>query len=202
MSMRHTTKARRGAAAAALAAALALTATGCGGGGDASDDSGAASATPRGKAGEAGKSGKGGGSDGADDSSPKAGAIGEMKGPDGVVITLTAARRDDGGFVTVDGTLTNRGQKPFNAIHWLSKETEMKSRSSLSGASLVDGSSKKRYLVLRDTDGECLCSTGLTNIKPQESRPVFAQFPAPPESVTAVDFQLPTMPSVRVRISG
>ncbi|MCD9142665.1 hypothetical protein [Streptomyces albireticuli] len=198
MSMRHTTKARRGAAAAALAAALTLTAAGCGGGDDASDDSGAAgsSATPRGKA------GKGEASDGADASPPAAGAIGEMKGPDGVVITLTSARRDDGGFVTVDGTLTNRGQKPFNAIHWLSKETEMKSRSSLSGASLVDGSSKKRYLVLRDTDGECLCSTGLTNIKPKESRPVFAQFPAPPESVTAVDFQLPTMPSVRVRISG
>lgn len=197
MSMRHTTKARRGAATAVLAAVLTLTAAGCGGGDEASDGPGAAASR-----GKEGKQGREDASDGADGSSPKAGAIGEMKGPDGVVITLTSARRDNGGFVTVDGTLTNRGQKPFNAIHWLSKETEMKSRSSLSGASLVDGSSKKRYLVLRDTDGECLCSTGLTNIKPRESRPVFAQFPAPPESVKAVDFQLPTMPSVHVRISG
>ncbi|MBT2385752.1 hypothetical protein [Streptomyces sp. ISL-11] len=191
MSMRHTTKARGGAAVAALAAVLALTATGCGGG----DDEEPKDTGPGGRSSAA--QGR------ADKPAPRsADAIGEMKGPDGVVIAIDSAERDTGGFVTVNGTLTNHGAKPFNAIHWLSKETEMKSRSSLSGASLVDQASKKRYLVLRDTDGECLCSTGLTNIKPKESRPVFAQFPAPPADVTDVDFQLPTMPSVRVKISG
>ncbi|MET9416569.1 hypothetical protein ABZY03_20745 [Streptomyces klenkii] len=199
MTMRHTTKARRGAAAAVLAAVMALTAAGCGddggGGGKAGGDgagtraSGKASAPP----GEA---------ENRPQDQPPSGAIGEMKGPDGIAVAITSVVRDEGGFVTVNGTLTNGGSRPFNAIHWLSKETEMKSRSSVSGASLVDASGKKRYLVLRDTDGECLCSTGLTNIKPNESRPVFAQFPAPPADVTEVDFQLPTMPSVHVKISG
>ncbi|WP_116213642.1 hypothetical protein [Streptomyces olivoreticuli] len=192
MSMRHSTKSRSRAAAVAAVSLLALAVSGCGGdsgGKDADAASAKKSAGPPGSAKNApsGKPGE---------------VIGEMKGPDGVVIAVNSAVRDSGGFVTVSGTLTNGGSKPFNAIHWLSKETDMKSRSSISGASLVDGSSKKRYLVLRDTDGECLCSTGLTNIKPQESRPVFAQFPAPPENVTDVDFQVPTMPSVRVRISG
>ncbi|MFH8786000.1 hypothetical protein [Streptomyces roseoverticillatus] len=198
MRMRHTTKARRGAAAAVLAAVMALTAAGCGdggGGGDGKADGAGARAS--GKA-----SAQRGEAKNRPQDQPPSGAIGEMKGPDGIALAITSVVRDEGGFVTVNGTLTNRGSRPFNAIHWLSKETEMKSRSSVSGASLVDASGKKRYLVLRDTDGECLCSTGLTNIKPSESRPVFAQFPAPPADVNEVDFQLPTMPSVHVKISG
>ncbi|AZQ73259.1 MULTISPECIES: hypothetical protein [Streptomyces] len=135
-------------------------------------------------------------------SSSGGGKLGEIKGPDGVVVTLTSAVRDKGGFVTVGGTVANRGSKPYTPLTWRSKETEMKSQSSVSGASLIDSAGKKRYLVLRDTDGECLCTTGLVNIRPGESRPVFAQFPAPPASVTDVDFQLPAMPSVRIRISG
>ncbi|WP_171163940.1 hypothetical protein [Streptomyces sp. I05A-00742] len=130
------------------------------------------------------------------------GALGEMRNGDGIVVTITSAAREDGGFVTVQGTVTNRGAKLFNALEWRSKETVMRSQSAVSGATLVDAKGKKRYLVLRDTDGECLCSTGLTGIKPQESRPLFAQFPAPPSDVTAVDFQIPTMPSVRIALSG
>ncbi|GAA0483637.1 hypothetical protein ACFQ2B_10740 [Streptomyces stramineus] len=194
MRMRHTTKARRGAAVAALAAVTALTIGGCGG--DDGDDGGGKGPAPGGKSATPQGRAKGGG-----EAKPDT-VIGEMKGADGVVITLTSAVRDSGGFVTVNGTLTNRGSKAFHAIKWLSQEKDVKSRSSISGASLVDSTSKKRYLVLRDTDGECLCTTGLSNIKPQDSRPVFAQFPAPPAGVTEVDFQVPTMPSVRVKISG
>ncbi|GDY56216.1 hypothetical protein SVIO_068390 [Streptomyces violaceusniger] len=143
--------------------------------------------------------------DGGDEQEPAADSsktIGEMKGPGGVVVTLHSAVRDDGGFVTVNATVTNRGSRLFNAIDWRSKETEVKSLSSVSGASLVDEKGKKRYLVLRDTDGQCLCTTGLSGIKPNESRPLFAQFPAPPKSVKEIDFQIPTMPSVSITLSG
>ncbi|WAP58035.1 hypothetical protein [Streptomyces sp. S465] len=193
MSMRHTTKARRGAAATALAAALALAMAGCGSGdGGEKPDHGA------GRASTAAKD-DGGKQEPAVDTSK---TIGEMKGPGGIVVTLHSAVRDDGGFVTVNGTVTNRGSQLFNAIDWRSKETEVKSQSSVSGASLIDEKGKKRYLVLRDTDGQCLCTTGLSGIKPNESRPLFAQFPAPPKSVTEVDFQIPTMPSVGITLSG
>ncbi|MCQ8770178.1 hypothetical protein [Streptomyces telluris] len=195
MRMRRTTKARGRAAVTVLTAVMALAVAGCGDdGGDKGEDGADArsSKKPAAQHGEAKNRAREPASDG----------IGEMEGPDGTAIALTSAVRDKGGFVTVNGTLTNRGSRPFNAIHWSSKETEMKSRSSVSGASLVDQASKKRYLVLRDTDGECLCSTGLTNVKPNETRPVFAQFPAPPDDVTEVDFQLPAMPSVHIKISG
>lgn len=193
MSIRHTTKARRGAAATALAAALALAVAGCGNGdgGKKPDDAADRTSTA--------------GKDNGDEQEPAADSsktIGEMKGPGGVVVTLHSAVRDDGGFVTVNATVTNRGSRLFNAIDWRSKETEVKSLSSVSGASLVDEKGKKRYLVLRDTDGQCLCTTGLSGIKPNESRPLFAQFPAPPKSVKEIDFQIPTMPSVSITLSG
>lgn len=194
MSIRHTTKARRGAAAAALAAALALAVAGCGSG-----DGGKEDGSPQ-------KSTEAKTDDGQGETEPAADSkkvIGEMKGPKNIVVTLHSAERDSGGFVTVNGTVTNRGSTLFNPIDWRSPEVELaKSRSSVSGATLVDMKGKKRYLVLRDTDGQCLCTTGLSGIKENESRPFFAQFPAPPKSVTEVDFQLPTMPSVSIKLSG
>ncbi|MBL1117300.1 hypothetical protein JK364_33710 [Streptomyces sp. 110] len=193
MSIRHTTKARRGAAATALAAALALAVAGCGNGdGDKKPDDAADRTSTAAK-------------DDGDEQQPAADSsktIGEMKGPGGIVVTLHSAERDDGGFVTVNATVTNHGSRLFNAIDWRSKETEVKSLSSVSGASLIDEKGKKRYLVLRDTDGQCLCTTGLSGIKPNESRPLFAQFPAPPKSVKEIDFQIPTMPSVSITLSG
>ncbi|GAA2922380.1 hypothetical protein GCM10020221_18190 [Streptomyces thioluteus] len=175
----------------ALLVPLAAVAVGCGGGD-----------------GDGGKDDGGGGSGSSKpvadskDAGPGGGVLAELKGANGVVVTISSAVRDGGGFVTVQGTVTNRGKAVFDALEWRSKETGVKSRSAISGASLVDDRSKKRYLVLRDTDGECLCTTGLTNIKPDESRPLFAQFPAPPSDVTAIGFQIPTMPAVRVRLSG
>ncbi|GHG79687.1 hypothetical protein [Streptomyces griseocarneus] len=181
-------------AGTALAVVTALALTGCGGGEDDGEkrpdvNSARNSAASRGTA--------------TDKPGPRPTAtIGEIRGPDGIVVVLHSAVREKGGFVTVNGTVANRGTKPYTSLTWRSKETEMKSQSSVSGASLIDQAGKKRYLVLRDTDGECLCTTGLVNIRPSESRAVFAQFPAPPDDVRTVDFQLPTMPSVRIPISG
>ncbi|WP_432010554.1 hypothetical protein ABVG11_14165 [Streptomyces sp. HD1123-B1] len=196
MSMRHTTKARRGAAAAALVAGLALAVAGCGSGdgdsGKKPDDGSPQKPTA--------SEDEGREQEPAADSSK---SIGEMKGPKDIVVTLHSAVRDGGGFVTVSGTVTNHGDMLFTPVDWRSTEAELAtSRSSLSGASLVDEAGKKRYLVLRDTDGQCLCTTGLSGIKPNESRPVFAQFPAPPKDVKEVDFQIPTMPSVSIELSG
>ncbi|MFH8349222.1 hypothetical protein [Streptomyces sp. NPDC018045] len=185
-------KATRRVAAAAIAAGLALVVGGCGG-----DEGGGSGAAGKPSARGSAPEGTGRGTPAADSRK----VIGEVKGPDGVVVTLHSAVRDSGGFVTVSGTVTNHGTKIFNAIDWRSNETGMRSRSSVSGAALVDKAGKKRYLVLRDTEGECLCTTGLSGLKPGASRPVFAQFPAPPAKVTEVDFQLPTMPPATVPIS-
>ncbi|KUJ66080.1 hypothetical protein ACZ90_40205 [Streptomyces albus subsp. albus] len=203
MRMRRTTRRLRPLAAALLAAAFPLAVSGCGTDGGGDQDGKGEQAAPRTPGGAARHPATARGDRTASTPSPRpTQVIGEAKGPEGIVVTLTSAVRDPGGFVTVQGTVTNRGSTSYNAFTWRSKETELHSQSSVSGASLVDEAGRKRYLILRDTDGECLCTSGLVGIKPGESRPMFAQFPAPPDKVTKVDFQLPTMPPISIEITG
>lgn len=191
MNLRHTKGIRRGAQAAAVASAMvfALSACGSGGGGEGDGEDKKSASTKESE------------EEGAPSEVDTDKVIGEIKGADGVVVRVHSAVRDEGGFVTVNATLSNEGDKPLPSNRWRSTETVMKSKSSISGATLVDPVGKKRYMILRDTDGECLCTTGLTSIKPEESRPIYAQFPAPPAKTKKVDFQLPGMSPARVDLS-
>ncbi|WP_308190644.1 hypothetical protein [Streptomyces sp. HPF1205] len=128
--------------------------------------------------------------------------LAQIKGDKNIEVTINSAVRDSGGFVTVEGTITNAGTSIFNADSWVGDETALApSGASVAGAVLVDEAGKKRYYVLRDTAGQCLCTMKLLSIQPQESRPFFAQFPAPPAATTQVDFELPTMPPAKITIS-
>jgi hypothetical protein len=73
---------------------------------------------------------------------------------------------------------------------------------SLGGATLVDSKGKKRYYVLRDTEGRPLTTTGLGNLEAGQTLPVFMQFPAPPAGTSEVDLQVPTFSSGSIKISG
>ncbi|GAA3297225.1 hypothetical protein GCM10020295_29230 [Streptomyces cinereospinus] len=73
---------------------------------------------------------------------------------------------------------------------------------SLGGATLVDSKDKKRYYVLRDTDGRPLTTTGFSSLKAGESLAVFMQFPSPPASSAEVILQLPTFASATFPVSG
>jgi hypothetical protein len=186
---------------AACAAAAVFMLTGCGGGsgggGGGTDKAGATPSAPAGSSAPAA-------TDTAGDtpSATPTQVLAQIKGDSGMEVTITSAVRDSGGFVTVQGTLTNQGDQPFTASYWRGTEMALvPSGPSVAGAVLVDEAGKKRYYVLRDTGGTCLCTTGLLLIQPQESRPFFAQFPAPPAGTTQVDFELPTMPPAKITIS-
>jgi hypothetical protein len=120
------------------------------------------------------------------------------------LLKITAAQRDSGGFVTVSGDLKNDGSKTVNVPAQLSgNETEIiRNGSSLGGATLVDSKGKKRYYVLRDTEGRPLTTSNLPALKAGESLPVFMQFPAPPANATEVTFQLPMFSAASIEISG
>lgn len=128
----------------------------------------------------------------------------ELKGTDGLLMQITSAQRDSGGFVTVSGNLKNDGADSVAIPAQISgDETEIiKHGQSLGGATLVDPKGKKRYYVLRDTDGRPLTTIGLTTIQSGQTIPVFMQFPAPPADVTEVTLQLPTFSSGTIKISG
>jgi hypothetical protein len=195
MEAKQWARGRKATAVVAVTAGVALALTGCGGGGGGKKSDGASKTKA--------SSTKGSGdSDQASPTPDPTKTLAQIKGDDDVAVTITDAVRDAGGFVTVKGTLTNNGTSSFSATAWTGLEVALiKSGSSVAGATLVDQADKKRYYVLRDTDGRCLCTMGLIGIKPKETRAFFAQFPAPPASTTQVQFQLPTMPPANIEIS-
>ncbi|WP_329365403.1 hypothetical protein OG896_13680 [Streptomyces sp. NBC_00669] len=186
---------RRATTAVACAVVAAITLAGCGGGGGdkKADDKPSASAS-------AAKN-----TPGAEGSSPSATptqVLAQIKGEQDIEVTINSAIRDSDGFVTVQGAVTNNGTDTFDADAWVGNETALApSGASVAGAVLVDEAGKKRYYVLRDTEGKCLCTMKLLGIEPKETRPFFAQFPSPPESTTSVEFELPTMPPAKISIS-
>ncbi|MEU9256274.1 hypothetical protein AB0D66_31195 [Streptomyces sp. NPDC048270] len=125
-----------------------------------------------------------------------------VNGESGIVMVINSVARDAGGFVTVNGQIKNSGDKDFNGTAaWRGNELTGGGES-VAGATLVDRVGKKRYYVLRDTEGRCLCTTGVSLVKAGGSIPFFAQFPAPPADKSEVDFTLPTFATATIKISG
>ncbi|MEU1489983.1 hypothetical protein ABZ456_07020 [Streptomyces sp. NPDC005776] len=199
MSIRHTTKSRRAVATASMVAALALAISGCGG-----DDGGGAKKEP-GTSSQPSDGDKGAGQDTAagDQVDPNV-KLAQVKGEKGMLLIVNAVTRDAGGFVTVQGELKNQGDTPVNPSAWAGTETTIvnSNLNSVGGATLVDKVGKKRYYILRDTDGRCLCTTDMSAVQPGKSTPVFMQFPAPPSTTVEVDLTLPTFATTSLKISG
>lgn len=193
MSIRFTAKARRGVVALTVAAGLALGVAGCGGGGDGDDKSSPSASASKDR-----------GSKPSAQEGQAETPLAELKGTDGLLLRVTSAQRDAGGFVTVSGSLKNDGAESVAIPAQTSgDETEViKHGQSLGGATLVDSKGKKRYYVLRDTDGRPLTTTGLTTLDAGQELPVFMQFPAPPTGTVDVALQLPTFSSGTIKISG
>lgn len=193
MNLRRTTKLRRGVAAVALAAGLVLTAAACGGGGGGDD-----AKKPRPSQEEHSDGG------GDPDQGNGDGPLAQVKGGDDITLTVAAARRESGGFVTVTGKVTNGSGKIWVAPGWEGNESEVALRNKLSvaGAKLVDKKGKKRYLVLRDTEGRCLCTSFGQPVQAGKSKTWYAQFPAPPQGNDKVEFQIADMPPAEVTIGG
>ncbi|MFE5946387.1 hypothetical protein [Streptomyces sp. NPDC056480] len=126
-----------------------------------------------------------------------------LKGQDGFELTVNSAVRDAGGFLTIKGNLKNTSEKGRAVPDSVrGDETEvLKHGTSLGGATLVDGIGKKRYYVLRDTDGRPLTTTGLGILSADEAVEIFMQFPAPPPTTIDVSLQLPTFEPATLKLS-
>ncbi|MFC4492845.1 hypothetical protein ACFPA8_01675 [Streptomyces ovatisporus] len=192
MTLKRTRKTRTRMAAAALLTGLVLVVTGC-----SSDDGGGDK--PDGSSQQGEKGGAGGGSGGEEK------VLAQVKGGKGgdLTLTVTSAERDSSGFTTIKGTLKNDGPTVVVLPGWASEEKELKDNGlSMAGATMVDKKDKKRYFILRDTNGRCLCTRFSGGFQQGETTEWFAQFPAPPASTTSVDFQVADMPSATVELSG
>ncbi|GAB2802696.1 hypothetical protein [Streptomyces daliensis] len=198
MTIRRTMKHRRGMTAVAITTGLVLAVAGCGGGDDGKDEADASPGSSENGGGDGGD--KGGGGDAGSDGDE---VLAEVKGSDDITLTFNSAKREEGGFVTITGTVANGGSGLWLSPSWSGDEEELaaKNASSMAGAKLVDKVGKKRYYILRDTEGRCLCTVFQGGIKGGESKTWYAQFPAPPEDNNKIDFQIADMPPATLQIS-
>ncbi|OKJ67854.1 hypothetical protein [Streptomyces sp. CB02261] len=194
MSVRYAWN-RRGAVAVVAVASVALFVAGCGADEKPSTNKPAATTTAPPKSSSTAQ--------GSQTAVEPTEILAVLKGKDGVDLTITSAERDAGGFLTVKGALKNTSERSRALPGQIrGDETEvMKHGNSLGGATLIDSVGKKRYYVLRDTDGRPLTTTGLDILPAGETAAVFMQFPAPPATTTEVSFQLPTFEPATLKLS-
>ncbi|MFI6104513.1 hypothetical protein [Streptomyces sp. NPDC051310] len=197
MNIRHPRTVRRTGAAALLTATLIFTAA-CGGGEEAGGQEGGnkQSSVPAANQSSAAEGGQT-----LPDTST---VLATLKGERGIEMVIHEAKRDDGGFVTVQGQFKNpTGQSYTVPIQWNGLEKDVAAQgNSVAAMTLVDSKEKKRYYVLRDTDNRPLTTTGYSSrIGAGETLGFFAQFPAPPTSTTTVDLQFPGFPNAPIEIS-
>ncbi|RAJ71619.1 hypothetical protein K378_00439 [Streptomyces sp. Amel2xB2] len=193
MTMRRAIRPRKGmTATVAITTGLVLAVAGCSGddGGDDGKKPGDSQQENNPDGGDSGDSGK---------------VLAQVKGGKGgaLTLTITSAARDDSGFTTFKGTLKNDGPTVAVLPGWSSEESELQDNGlSMAGATMVDKKGKKRYFILRDTNGHCLCTRFTGGFEQGETSEWFAQFPAPPSSTGKVDFQVADLPSATVKLSG
>lgn len=195
MEFRRTKKSRRALPTLAITTGLLLAVAGCGGGGDDNSDKGGTSSAPSQTTSDSGEE---------ESRAPEQETLlAEVKGESGVTLTISSAERDEGGFVTIEGSVTNGTGSAWSVGNWRGDERELsKNGGSMAGASLVDQTGKKKYLVLRDTEGRCLCTRFEGGLREGETTQWFAQFPAPPTETAKVDFQVGGMPPASIEIDG
>jgi hypothetical protein len=125
----------------------------------------------------------------------------------GITLAINQLRRSDPNTVTLIFSIANRGDKPF-AFDWTWGELGFVRVGDalsfdMSGVYLVDPEGKKKYLVLRDTNKGCICTTGilkageaLKGLDAGQETTMFAKFPAPPASVTKLTVSVPHFPAL------
>jgi hypothetical protein len=103
----------------------------------------------------------------------------------GVHADILSLKRTEGGLLTLRIAFANDTGGEI-------KNKELPGGGNVENFKLVDFLNKRKYNVLRNNDGACLCTSlnPLTSSEPGK-RTLWAKFTAPPESVTRISLLLP-----------
>ena len=102
----------------------------------------------------------------------------------GMRIEITELSRTSGDTVTLKYRLFNETGED-SSLYFLTDSDNV------SGVHLIDAVGKKKYLVITDSDGNCLCSAKVGNVASGQYLNLWAKFPAPPADVMEVGVVFP-----------
>lgn len=118
-----------------------------------------------------------------------ASADGERSGARVEIIEL---KRSSGDTVSLKFVLINDSDGKFDfGSHYLGDGAVYSDYRSVGGVHLVDPAGKKKYLVVRDSESKCVCSTELATLEPKTRTNLWAKFPAPPVETQQVSIVVP-----------
>jgi hypothetical protein len=110
----------------------------------------------------------------------------------GTRVDITELKRSSDNTLTLKFAMVNDATEPlvFN-YNYGDPQYSTIDFNTIAGVTLVDGTNKKKYFVVRDTENTCLCSRGLKDIPAKSRGNVWAKFPAPPDDVQKISIVIP-----------
>lgn len=115
---------------------------------------------------------------------------------DGAKIVVRDIKRDAASTVTLRFQLVNDGDQKVKTYGVLGNFF------TLDKVALIDGANKKKYLVVKDTEGKCLCSELKDDVVKGSKFNLWAKFPAPPADVNTITVVVPGFEPVDAPITA
>lgn len=109
----------------------------------------------------------------------------------GVRIEVQELKRTSGDTLSLKIALINDSSDKFDFGYALIEPGKTDDYGSISGVNLIEGVGKKKYFVVRDSEGACLCSRGLSGVDSKSRSTLWAKFPAPPADVSKITIVVP-----------
>lgn len=110
----------------------------------------------------------------------------------GTRVDVTELKRSSDNTVTLKFAMANDSDKQLNFGYAFGDEAnQIKDFASIGGITLIDGTNKKKYFVVRDTENNCVCSRGLKDMAAHSRANLWAKFPAPPDDVQKISIVIP-----------
>lgn len=108
----------------------------------------------------------------------------------GIRVEVQELKRTSGNTVNLKFAMINDSDKDMGFSYEFG-EGSTSDYGTIAGAHLIDAEGKKKYFVVRDSEGACACSRGLKSITPKTRANLWAKFPAPPDDVQKITVVIP-----------
>lgn len=123
---------------------------------------------------------------------PSANALPSTQGEfPGLTLTIQELKRSSNAL-TLKFALINQSNNSFGFGYSFGEGD--KEFGNVGGIHLIDAANKKKYFVVRDADGSCVCSRNIANINVGSQSVLWAKFPAPPDDVQKITVEIPHFP--------